>query len=76
MKLTIYYGASKPAVAVGVNQCHALEFCQRYAGWHSYKTDRATLRALKGLERRGHIEINQETKQFRFKRHEPTPIHP
>lgn len=62
---TIYYGAAKPIKAVGKNQCHLLEFAEKYPGWHSYAKDRATLKALEGLKRKKCIETNQHG-QFRF----------
>ena len=65
MKLTIYHGTEKPAIAIGKNQCELLEFAERYRGWHSYSQDRSTLRAVEGLVRRGCIEVNNY-EQFRF----------
>lgn len=67
MKLTLHLGREKPLVAVGSNQCHLLEFAEKYRGWHSFKTDRATIAAVKGLERRGYLEVYWETHQFKLK---------
>lgn len=44
MKFTIYTGKSRPAVAVGTNQCRLLGFAERFRGRHSYRTDRAMKR--------------------------------
>jgi len=63
--LTIYHGAAKPIKAVGKNQCHMLEFAEKYRGWHTYKNDRPTLAALAGLKRKGCLETNEHG-QFRF----------
>lgn len=62
---TIYHGDNKPIKAAGKNQCHMLEFAEKYRGWHTYKKDRATLNALAGLKKRGCIETNNHG-QFRF----------
>lgn len=69
MKLEIYCGYKEPRIAVGANQCSLLEFAERYRGWHSYKHDRATISAIKGLVRRRGIELNQFG-QFRFRQGE------
>lgn len=66
-KLTIYYGGDKLLIAHGKNQCRLLEFAYRNQGWHSFKNDKATKNALKGLEKRGHLEVSWGTKQFQFK---------
>lgn len=60
MKLKIYIGLQKPLVAVGKNQCHALAFAEKYRGWHTMKQDRATVKAIKGLARRGCVEISAD----------------
>jgi len=67
MKLTLHLGSDKPLVAFGSNQCYLLEFAERNRGWHSFKTNRATISAVKGLERRGCIEVSWETHQFKLK---------
>lgn len=64
MKLTIYYGGSKPIVAVGKNQCNLLAFAEKYKQWHSFTQDRATKRAVSALAKKGALEISGD--QFRF----------
>lgn len=64
---TISCGAEKPIKAVGKNQCSLLAFAEKYRGWHSYKKDRATTRAVAGLEKKGLLEVIPENCQFRFK---------
>lgn len=61
---TIFYGAAKPIKAVGVNQCRVLEFAEKYKGWHTFKQDRATVRAVRALAVKGCLEIVGD--QFRF----------
>ena len=63
--LTIYHGSSKPIKVVGKNQVKMLDFAYKYKGWHSYSSDKPTLKALNGLLAKGYIEINQ-FEQFRF----------
>ena len=66
--LTIYTGHRKPLHAVGRNQCRLLEFAHNCQGsWHTYATDRATLRAVNGLERRGSIVVDRESNLFRIR---------
>ena len=55
----VYHGAEKPLVARGKNQCRLLGFAAVCPGWHSAGDDRATQRALDGLERRGAIVRNR-----------------
>jgi len=43
-----------------------LSFAREYPGWHSFSQDVLTLRAAKGLAKKGLIEIN-EFGQFRLK---------
>ena len=64
MVLTIHYGR-QPLRAVGHHQCRLLQFAFEYRGWHSYKQDRATTRAVQGLHRRGIVEVVGD--QFRLK---------
>ncbi len=64
---TIFYGSSTPMKAVGKNQVRLLQFAEKYRGWHSYKEDRATLKALMALKEKGYLEVNMDTKQFQFK---------
>lgn len=67
MKLTIYYGKEEPAMFVGKNQCKLGEFAYEFRGWHSYKpNDRATVRAIKSLVKKGHLQISGATNQFRW----------
>lgn len=63
-KLTIFYGAAKPAVAYGKNQSNLLEFAHKYPGWHTFGKDRAARKAIAGLVRRGLIEVQGD--QFKF----------
>lgn len=59
-KLTIYYGAVKPMVAVGRNQCRLLAFAERHHGWHSVNERcRASKRAVKALEQKGYLRTNE-----------------
>jgi hypothetical protein len=62
--LTIYHGAAKPIRAVGRNQCRLLAFAEKYPGWHTLATDRATVRAVTALQKRGCLEVIGD--QFRF----------
>jgi hypothetical protein len=59
----IFHGDEKPLTAVGEHQCRLLAFADRYPGWNTYAKDRATLRAIEGLKRRGSILTN-ENRQF------------
>lgn len=68
--LQIYCGYAVPYTAVGEHQCRLLGFAERYRGWHSFKNDRTTRRAIEGLARRGSIEVN-DFSQFRLS---PTPL--
>jgi len=65
-KFTIYHGAAGPIVAVGAHQVRLLEFVEKYRGWHAFGRDRATLRAVAGLERRGCLAVDRDTQQMRF----------
>lgn len=60
---TIWYGKPAPLTAVGVNQCRMLSFLERHKGWHTIATDRATMRAVSGLLKRGSIAYNPLTNQ-------------
>jgi hypothetical protein len=65
MKFSVYTGRpSGPFVAIGKNQCRLLGFAEKYRGWHTYAKDRATLRAVQGLVKRGSLIV--EGNQFRF----------
>ena len=44
---------------MGKNMKHALAFISRYAGWHGYASDRATVDAVMALERKGLVETNK-----------------
>ena len=61
--LTIFHGQPQPIKAVGRNQVNLLGFLERYPGWHSVRTDRATARAVEGLLRRKAIAYNPITNQ-------------
>lgn len=63
MKLTVFDGTGKPKRAVGPHQCRLLQFATEYPGWHSFRQDRVTRRAVEGLKRRGAIVVKGD--QFR-----------
>jgi len=65
MKFNIFYGNSKTLTAVGKYQVNMLQFAEKYRGWHSYASDKTTLRALNGLIKRGSIVINNN-QQFKI----------
>lgn len=71
MKAIIYYGAEKPYVAVGEHQVRLLDFAFRYRKWHSYAKDRATMRAVSGLERRGALVVDREHGMFKINDGQP-----
>lgn len=64
--LKIYYGAEKPYVAVGQHQVRLLDFAFNYRKWHSYAKDRATLRAVFGLEKRGALVVDRRYSMFKI----------
>lgn len=64
--LRIYTGRAEPFTARGANQINMLDFAYKYQSWHTYGRDKATMRALEGLERRGSIIVNRQTQQFRI----------
>lgn len=45
--------------AVGKHQVRLLEFANKYPQWHSYTTDRTTLRVVQALELKGYIKTNE-----------------
>ena len=58
--MKVYCGREKPLRAVGEHQCYLLGFAVRYCWgrWHTFNTKcRATVRAVKGLERRGCLVV-------------------
>lgn len=63
--LTIYHGTSTPIKAVGKNQVKMLDFAFRYQVWHTYATDKQTLKALDALVKKGCL-ITNEFGQFKF----------
>lgn len=63
--LTIYHGTTTPIKAIGKHQVKLLDFAYRYPQWHTYSTDRNTLRALKSLQSKCCLLVN-EYNQFRF----------
>lgn len=65
MKFNIFHGSSKPLTAVGKHQVNMLQFAEKYRGWHSYASDKTTLKALNGLLKRGSIVIN-DNHQFKI----------
>lgn len=65
-RLRIYTGRDKPFAARGVNQINLLEFAYKYQTWHTYKQDKATVRAVDGLERNGSIIVDRATQQFKI----------
>jgi hypothetical protein len=62
----IYYGATKPVRAVGVNQCNLLRFAEKYKGPHTYMRNRATIQAVKALEAKGYLLCDHQNKTFCF----------
>lgn len=50
---------------LGKNMKHALNFARLNAGWHCYGKGRATVEAIRRLERAGLIKTN-EFRQFRL----------
>lgn len=50
---------------MGKNMKHALAFIKQVSGWHSFSNDRATKEAVKRLEVRGLVVVNQFN-QFRL----------
>jgi hypothetical protein len=66
---TLYYGAEKPLIVRGANCVRLARFAQKYPGWHSFASDRATRRAVSSLARLGCAEVSGE--QFRFKYPKP-----
>jgi hypothetical protein len=65
MKLTIYHGTEKPFVAIGKNQCNMLDFAFKYPTWHYHSENRADIKAIVGLVKRGSIILN-EYDQFKI----------
>lgn len=65
MKLIINHGTKSPLVATGKNQCNLLDFAFNHQSWHSYKNDRATLKAINKLVENKCILIN-EYNQFKI----------
>ena len=49
---------------MGKNMKNALLFANKYAGWHSYTTDRPTVNAINRLKDNGLVEVN-EFQQFK-----------
>ena len=43
-----------------------MRFAIAYPGWQSYGKDKSTVGAINALARRGFIEVNRETRQFRL----------
>jgi len=50
---------------MGKNMIRLLRFAIQFPSWHTYGKDRATVDAVKRLERLGFVEIN-EYRQFRL----------
>lgn len=50
------------------NQARLLRFAIAYDGWHSYSSDRNTVRQIDTLARHGLLEVNRQTKQFRLQK--------
>ena len=61
---TIHHGTAKPMRAIGANQCRLLQFAEKFPGWHTFKQDRATVRAIKALQAKGYLEVAGD--QFRL----------
>jgi hypothetical protein len=66
MKETIYYGKETPAILVGKNQINMGKFALEFRGWHSHTKDRATLRALKSLVKKGYLQQDRSLGMFRW----------
>lgn len=49
---------------IGKNMKNALDFVNKYSGWHSFGKDRKTVNAIKRLEKIGLVKVN-EFSQFR-----------
>jgi hypothetical protein len=62
--LTIWYGKETPIRARGKHQCKTLEFAEKYRGWHTFKQDQPTKRAVYALQSKGCLEVIGD--QFRF----------
>lgn len=62
--LAIYHGAPTPLRLRGKNVCRLVSFAERYPGWHTAASGRATRNALASAVRSGCIE--QDGDQFRF----------
>jgi len=73
MRLKIYYGGPQPLVAVGRHQCHLLRFAFENQGWHSFRQDRVTKRAIDGLLRRGYITVVGDQFKFTSPASDPCP---
>ena len=64
--VTLHYGGKSPIVAIGKNQVNLLDFAFRFKCWHTYKKDRATLRAINALEKKGCLIVDRNSEQFIF----------
>jgi len=51
---------------LGKNMKHALGFISRCSGWHTFARDRATVDAIKRLEKLGLVEVNFNYSMFRL----------
>ena len=68
--LTIYCGLPRPIKAIGKHQCKLLEFVYKYRGWHSYASDRNTVRAVQALSKKGCLQVIADQCQFQFPKSE------
>ena len=64
--LTIHHGTKTPFKARGEHQVALLEFAFKYQGWHSFKQDSATTKAVKSLEEKQCLVVDWKTKQFKI----------
>lgn len=51
---------------LGKYQKHAIDFSNKYPGWHTFAKDRITRKTINSLAKKNLIEIN-EFQQFRSK---------
>jgi hypothetical protein len=59
---------------MGKHMARLLRFAIKYScQWHSYRTDRTTIDALRRLSNHNLIELNEQTKQFRLDKQQHGP---
>jgi len=52
------------ALPIATHREIAMNFCTKYEGWHTFANDTMTKKAIKSLEKKGLVEVN-EFNQFR-----------